>query len=201
MPVNLRKNPAHAGFDWAAIASADPFRQFEQLLAKNRSLANERFNRPDAFHFALLENGDDRAQRRFVAERHAYAGADSDSFGQSFRHGIVELPMDRPINDDTGVRGLCHEKDWLNLIAQASRSTRFDAEVIRFFFKLILCVLLAVAAGFAYFGFQSSDPIYSLYEWMSPGRFYQYEPLISAVALLNHLDPMLVKVVVWRESW
>jgi soluble lytic murein transglycosylase len=82
----------------------------------------------------------------------------------------------------------------------ASRSTRFDPEVIRFVFKLILCVLLALAAGFAYLAVRSGDPIYTLYEWMSPARFKQYDRLIRSVAVEHHLDPMLVKAVVWRES-
>ena len=73
-------------------------------------------------------------------------------------------------------------------------------EVIRFVFKLILCVLLALAAGFGYLAVQSGDPIYTFYEWMSPARFKQYDGLIRSVALEHHLDPMLVKAVVWRES-
>jgi len=72
--------------------------------------------------------------------------------------------------------------------------------VIRFLFKLILCVLLALAAGFAYLAVVSGDPVYTFYEWMSPARFQQYDPLIRAVAVEHHLDPMLVKAVVWRES-
>ncbi len=82
----------------------------------------------------------------------------------------------------------------------AIRSTRFDVEVIRFVFKLILCVLLALAAGFGYLAVRSGDPIYTFYEWMSPARFKQYDGLIRSVALEHHLDPMLVKAVVWRES-
>src|SRR4051794_22804395 len=35
---------------------------------------------------------------------------------------------------------------------------------------------------------------------MSPARFQQYDRLITAVAAEHHLDPMLVKAVVWRES-
>ena len=73
-------------------------------------------------------------------------------------------------------------------------------EVIRFVFKLILCVLLALAAGFGYLAVRSGDPIYTFYEWMSPARFKQYDGLIRSVALEHHLDPMLVKAVVWRES-
>src|SRR5260370_33085121 len=73
-------------------------------------------------------------------------------------------------------------------------------EVIRFVFKLILCVLRALAAGFGYLAVRSGDPIYTFYEWMSPARFKQYDGLIRSVALEHHLDPMLVKAVVWRES-
>ena len=72
--------------------------------------------------------------------------------------------------------------------------------MIRFLFKLILCVLLAIAAAFAYVAAKSGDPMYAFYEWMSPARFHQYDRLIRSVALEHHLDPMLVKAVVWRES-
>lgn len=72
--------------------------------------------------------------------------------------------------------------------------------MIRFLFKLVLCVLLAIAAAFAYRAVRSGDPVYTFYEWMSPARFHQYDRLIRSVALEHHLDPMLVKAVVWRES-
>jgi soluble lytic murein transglycosylase len=72
--------------------------------------------------------------------------------------------------------------------------------VIRFVFQLILCVLLALAAGFGYLAVRSGDPLYTFYEWMSPARFKQYDRLIRSVAMEHHLDPMLVKAVVWRES-
>ncbi|MDB6147833.1 MAG: soluble lytic murein transglycosylase [Spartobacteria bacterium] len=39
-----------------------------------------------------------------------------------------------------------------------------------------------------------------MYEWISPARFQQYDRLIKAVAHEHHLDPMLIKAVVWRES-
>jgi peptidoglycan lytic transglycosylase len=70
----------------------------------------------------------------------------------------------------------------------------------RFALKLILCLLLAVAAGFAFLALRSGDPFYTFYEWISPARFQQYDRLIRAVATEQHLDPMLVKAVVWRES-
>lgn len=66
--------------------------------------------------------------------------------------------------------------------------------------KLILCLLLAAVAGFAYLAVRSGDAFYSFYEWLSPARFQQYDRLISAVAVEHQLDPMLVKAVVWRES-
>src|SRR4029453_1615548 len=72
--------------------------------------------------------------------------------------------------------------------------------MIRFLFKLILCVLLALAAGFGYLAAPSGDPGYTFYQWMSPARFHQYDHLIRSVAIEHHLDPMLVKAVVWRES-
>jgi soluble lytic murein transglycosylase len=71
---------------------------------------------------------------------------------------------------------------------------------MRFVLKLILCVLLALAAGFGYLAARSGDPVYTFYEWMSPARFHQYDHLIRSVAIEHHLDPMLVKAVVWRES-
>ncbi len=72
--------------------------------------------------------------------------------------------------------------------------------MIRFLFKFLLCVLLALGAGFAYLAVRSGDAIYTFYEWMSPARFQQYDRLIRSIAMQHHLDPMLVKAVVWRES-
>ena len=72
--------------------------------------------------------------------------------------------------------------------------------MIRFLLKLVLCVLLALAAGFAYLAVRSGDPVYTFYEWISPARFQQYDSLIGSVAAEHNLDPMLLKAVVWRES-
>jgi soluble lytic murein transglycosylase len=71
---------------------------------------------------------------------------------------------------------------------------------MRFLLKLVLCVLLALVAGFIWLAVQSGDPFYTFYEWMSPARFQRYDALIRAVAVEHQLDPMLVKAVVWRES-
>lgn len=70
----------------------------------------------------------------------------------------------------------------------------------RFLFKLIICALLAGAAGLTYLSMRSGDPLYTLYEWISPGRFQKHDALIRTVAAEHKLDPMLVKALVWRES-
>ena len=72
--------------------------------------------------------------------------------------------------------------------------------MIRFLFKLIICLLLAGAAGAVYLSMKSGDPLYTLYEWISPARFHQHDALIRSIAAEHRLDPMLVKAVVWRES-
>ena len=72
--------------------------------------------------------------------------------------------------------------------------------MIRFFFKLLICALLAAGAGVAYFAYGSGDPVYTFHEWISPARFQQYDTLIRTVAAEHDLDPMLIKAVVWRES-
>ena len=72
--------------------------------------------------------------------------------------------------------------------------------MLRFLFKFIICLLLAAGTGIGLLALRSGDPFYTLYEWLSPARFQQYDHLIQAVASANKLDPMLVKAVVWRES-
>ncbi len=72
--------------------------------------------------------------------------------------------------------------------------------MIRFFFKFIICLLLAAGTGVGLIAWRSGDPLYTIHEWLSPARFQQYDQLIHAVASTNELDPMLVKAVVWRES-
>lgn len=70
----------------------------------------------------------------------------------------------------------------------------------RFAVKLIICALLAGAAGLTYLSMRSGDPLYTVYEWISPARFQQHDALIRTVAAEHQLDPMLVKAVIWRES-
>jgi soluble lytic murein transglycosylase len=70
----------------------------------------------------------------------------------------------------------------------------------RFLFKLIICLLLAGAAGLVYLSMRSGDPLYTVYEFVSPARFQQHDALIRSVAAEHQVDAMLVKAVVWRES-
>jgi soluble lytic murein transglycosylase len=72
--------------------------------------------------------------------------------------------------------------------------------MIRFAFKLTLCLLLALAAGLFFRAIRSGDPLYTIFEWISPARFQKFDSLIKSVAVAHDLDPMLVKAVVWRES-
>lgn len=72
--------------------------------------------------------------------------------------------------------------------------------MIRFFLKLVLCLFIAGAVALAWLALRSNDPVYTIYEWISPARFQQYDALIRTVAAEHQLDPMLVKAVVWRES-
>lgn len=72
--------------------------------------------------------------------------------------------------------------------------------MIRFLFKLILCLIIAFGGGVAYLALRSGDPLYTFYEWISPARFQQYNKFIVSVANEYQLDPMLLKAVIWQES-
>jgi soluble lytic murein transglycosylase len=71
---------------------------------------------------------------------------------------------------------------------------------MRLFFKLIICLGFASLAALGLLAWRSGDPIYTVYEWLSPARFHQFDKVIRLVAAEHQLDPMLVKAVVWRES-
>lgn len=72
--------------------------------------------------------------------------------------------------------------------------------MMRFILKLLICGLLAGAAGTAYLAMRSGDTVYTVYEWVSPARFQQHDALIREIAAQHKVDPMLVKAIVWRES-
>ena len=46
---HLRQETAHDRFDRAAVIRAHPSRELDQLFAQRRSIAHERFDRPNAF--------------------------------------------------------------------------------------------------------------------------------------------------------
>src|SRR3954470_20957105 len=73
-------------------------------------------------------------------------------------------------------------------------------QMARFGFKVLLCLLLGLAASFGLLALKSGDPLYSVYGWFSPARFQQFDPMIESIAGEHQLDPMLIKAVVWRES-
>ncbi len=72
--------------------------------------------------------------------------------------------------------------------------------MIRILFKLIICALLAAGLGIGLAAAKSGDAVYTIYEWISPARFQQYDRLLQTIAEEHRLDPALVKAVVWRES-
>lgn len=71
---------------------------------------------------------------------------------------------------------------------------------MRFLLKLIVCLLLAAGAGVGLLAMQTGDPVYTIEEWINPGRFQRYDGLIRRIAAAHQLDPMLVKALIWRES-
>src|SRR5947207_12447141 len=108
-PDYLRQHAAHDRFNWAAVIGADPFRELEQLLAQHRRLTHYRFDRPDPFRVALIERGDDGRQTCFATDWNAHPRADAHSLSQIFRHGIIQLAMNRAVDNHPDVTGFqCH---------------------------------------------------------------------------------------------
>lgn len=46
----------------------------------------------------------------------------------------------------------------------------------------------------------SADPLYTVQEWTTGARFWQYDAIIADVAKKHAIDPVLLKALVWRES-
>jgi soluble lytic murein transglycosylase len=72
--------------------------------------------------------------------------------------------------------------------------------MLRVFSNFILTILLAgiMAAGILLV--RSSDPLYTVQEWLNYSRFGRFDPLIEAAGKKYQVDPMLIKAIVWRES-
>lgn len=71
--------------------------------------------------------------------------------------------------------------------------------MFRFPIKCALIVLLAAATAAGIVACGSSDPLYTLEEWVIP-RYHRYDFLIEKAGRKYQIDPMLIKAVVWRES-
>ena len=70
-------------------------------------------------------------------------------------------------------------------------------QFVRNFF-LVTFLAALVAAGWVLS--RSSDPVYVVQEWLNYSRFRRYDALIIDTGRKHHVDPMLIKAVVWRES-
>jgi len=148
----------------------------------------------------LIECGQNGSEREPVAKRDPHPRANANSLGQRFRHGIIELAPNRAVDNYADILGLYHLAGHNLIEVYLDHEHEVGNKMARFVLELILCLLIALAAGFCYLALRSGDAFYSFYEWVSPARFQQYDQLILSVAAEHQLDPMLVKAVVWRES-
>ena len=72
--------------------------------------------------------------------------------------------------------------------------------MLRLFAKLLFVLLFAAATAAGVALSRSSDPLYTVADWMSRGRFQRYDAMIADAAQKNGVDPLLLKAIVWRES-
>ncbi len=100
---HLRQEAAHDGFDRAAIVRAHPAREFEDLQTQGGLLADDCLDRANAGNVRLLENRHHGRERGFFAERDAHAPADLEPIGELIRNEVIELAMNRAIDEDASV--------------------------------------------------------------------------------------------------
>ena len=55
---------------------------------------------PDTRGVALIENGENGSERRFIAKRDAKTRTNANPFGQRFGHSVIQLTMDRAVDDN-----------------------------------------------------------------------------------------------------
>ncbi len=72
--------------------------------------------------------------------------------------------------------------------------------MVRFLKGTFLTLLFAAAIAAGITLWRSPDPLYTVQEWGSGQRYWQYDELIRETAARNGIDPHLLKAVVWRES-
>lgn len=70
----------------------------------------------------------------------------------------------------------------------------------RLVLKLLLVALFASALAGGCVLVRADDPLYTLTEWLSFGRYRLYDEMIGDAARKNGVDPLLLKAIVWRES-
>ena len=108
-PDHLRQQTAHYCFDRAAVIGADPFRQLEQLL-RSRSAPRPTIASIGRMPFASLCSRVATTVASADLSRNGTRTREptADSLRQALGHEIIELAMDRPINDDANVAGFRH---------------------------------------------------------------------------------------------
>jgi len=72
--------------------------------------------------------------------------------------------------------------------------------MFRFFRNLLLMLTFAALTAVSVLLWTSTDPLYTVQEWVNLGRFSAYDDIIREQSLRRGLDPLLVKAIVWRES-
>jgi soluble lytic murein transglycosylase len=72
--------------------------------------------------------------------------------------------------------------------------------MFRFFRNLLLMFTFAAFTAASVLMWTSTDPLYTVQEWVNLGRFSAYDDIIREQSQKRGLDPLLVKAMVWRES-
>jgi soluble lytic murein transglycosylase len=72
--------------------------------------------------------------------------------------------------------------------------------MFRFFRTFFLVLAFAAFTAGSVLLWASSDPLYTVQEWVNLGRFSAYDEMIREQSRKHRLDPLLVKAIVWRES-
>lgn len=72
--------------------------------------------------------------------------------------------------------------------------------MIRLLAKITLLLGLAALTAAGIILAFSDDPRYTALDWLSLGRYQQYDAMIADAAAKHEVDPLLLKALIWRES-
>ena len=72
--------------------------------------------------------------------------------------------------------------------------------MFRFLVKLLFLLALAAATAVSVVLYSANDRLYTVADWLSRGRYQQYDAMIEDAARKNGVDALLLKAIVWRES-